>query len=352
MAFECVCLSSSQLFSLKCYFLAAYFTQATVDSLGTVDDIPVLKDLAVPEGLFKSSRRTKTRSSRASAATHTPEAAVNPPSQTSIRVKTGDQIARIAGPSSTVNRPPPSVPTQSVTSPQNQGLPSGAYPQDIFRAQPPSYSGVPPPTPTTPHDAYPRMYIGDSYNPSQPHEGYHLSPPSHVQPHVSSLGYDWSAPPVSVPDGTSCPSPYPYPVLVTSQNGDSMLQHAPYLYGSGFPTSPPLFFPRAVSPAPSHAPSHLSASSQSQSSHSSSESDSPAPGPVSIQTPFFSPEPLPLLLHSEETKFGTVYLDNIHEGPLGRKVCLAPLKDLKSHQPYPRYPSDVQAVQRLDARHV
>ncbi|KAI0305390.1 hypothetical protein B0F90DRAFT_1563317, partial [Multifurca ochricompacta] len=43
------------------WHLTAYFTQATVDSLGTVDDIPVLKDLVVPEGLFKSSRRTKMR---------------------------------------------------------------------------------------------------------------------------------------------------------------------------------------------------------------------------------------------------------------------------------------------------
>jgi Gti1/Pac2 family transcription factor len=349
VAFKCVCLSSFQKNHspvLNCYFLAAYFTQATVDSLGTVDDIPVLKDLVVPDGLFKSSRRTKTRSSRASAATHTPEAAANPPSQASTRVKTGGQIAPIAGPSSTVNRPPPPVPAQSVTSPQNQGMPSGAYPQDFFSAQTP-YSGVPPPTPTTPHDAYTRMYTGDSYNPSQPHEGYH------VQPHVSSLAYDWSAPPVStVPDSASCQSPYPYPVLVTSQNADSMLHHSPYLYGSGFPTSPPLFFPRAVSPALSHAPSHLSASSHSQSSHSSSESDSPAPPPVSIHTPFFSPEPLPILLHTEETKFDTVYLDSIHEGPLGGKVCLAPLKDLKRHQPYPRNPSDERVVQRLGGRHV
>ncbi|KAI0302685.1 hypothetical protein BC826DRAFT_904032, partial [Russula brevipes] len=43
------------------WHLTAYFTQATVDTLGTVDDIPVLKDLVVPEGLFKSSRRTKAR---------------------------------------------------------------------------------------------------------------------------------------------------------------------------------------------------------------------------------------------------------------------------------------------------
>ncbi|KAI0268826.1 hypothetical protein BC834DRAFT_789302, partial [Gloeopeniophorella convolvens] len=43
------------------WHLTAYFTQATVDTLGTVDDIPALKELVVPDGLFKSSRRTKAR---------------------------------------------------------------------------------------------------------------------------------------------------------------------------------------------------------------------------------------------------------------------------------------------------
>ena len=40
---------------------AAYFTQATVDRLGTVDDILALRDLVVPDGLFKSTRTSKSR---------------------------------------------------------------------------------------------------------------------------------------------------------------------------------------------------------------------------------------------------------------------------------------------------
>ena len=40
---------------------AAYFTQATVDDLGTVDDIPGFQDLIVPSGLFKSTRVGKNR---------------------------------------------------------------------------------------------------------------------------------------------------------------------------------------------------------------------------------------------------------------------------------------------------
>ncbi|TFK25201.1 hypothetical protein FA15DRAFT_668735 [Coprinopsis marcescibilis] len=38
------------------WHLTAYFTQGTIDHLGTVDDVPDLSDLVVPEGLFKSTR--------------------------------------------------------------------------------------------------------------------------------------------------------------------------------------------------------------------------------------------------------------------------------------------------------
>ena len=42
--------------------LAAYFTQATIDDLKTIDNIPCLKGLVVPSGLFKSTRISKGRS--------------------------------------------------------------------------------------------------------------------------------------------------------------------------------------------------------------------------------------------------------------------------------------------------
>ncbi|TFY73517.1 hypothetical protein EWM64_g10495 [Hericium alpestre] len=43
------------------WHLTAYFTQATVDRLGTVDDIPGVRDLVVPDGLFRSSRINKAK---------------------------------------------------------------------------------------------------------------------------------------------------------------------------------------------------------------------------------------------------------------------------------------------------
>ncbi|KAH8995754.1 hypothetical protein EDB92DRAFT_163230 [Lactarius akahatsu] len=130
--------------SKRKWHLTAYFTQATVDSLGTVDDIPVLKDLVVPDGLFKSSRRTKTRSSRANTTTHAPEGTPDLSAQLSSSGKTGGQIAPVADPSSTQNRPTLQVAAQQSTSQQNQGLPPPSpYPQDLFNAQSPDYPGLP-----------------------------------------------------------------------------------------------------------------------------------------------------------------------------------------------------------------
>ncbi|KAF5355448.1 hypothetical protein D9758_006392 [Tetrapyrgos nigripes] len=43
------------------WHLTAYFTQGTVDDLGTVDDIEGVGDLTVPEGTFKSTRVNKSR---------------------------------------------------------------------------------------------------------------------------------------------------------------------------------------------------------------------------------------------------------------------------------------------------
>jgi hypothetical protein len=42
-------------------FAAAYFTQTTIDQLSTVDDIPRIRELAIPEGMFKSTRLAKNR---------------------------------------------------------------------------------------------------------------------------------------------------------------------------------------------------------------------------------------------------------------------------------------------------
>ncbi|KAF8550853.1 hypothetical protein OG21DRAFT_1468166 [Imleria badia] len=43
------------------WHLTAYFTQATVDELGTIDDIPGVAELVVPEGSFQSTRVGKNR---------------------------------------------------------------------------------------------------------------------------------------------------------------------------------------------------------------------------------------------------------------------------------------------------
>jgi Gti1/Pac2 family transcription factor len=335
-------------------FLAAYFTQATVDSLGTVDDIPVLKDLAVPEGLFKSSRRTKTRSSRvANAAAQAAGASPTISAPASSSGKSGKQIASVAGPSSTVSRTPPQVATQSAVPQPNQGLPPpGAYPQELFNPKSPPYSGLPtnsapPPPPAQQPDAYARIYTGESYASPQQPEGYHVSPSPHMQPHVTPFEYNWPAPATPVTDN-ACTSGYPYPVLVDSQKGDSTFQqHSPvqsqlHVYRSRFQAS--LYAYRAVSPALSHAPSQFSVSSQSQ---SSSESDSPAPVPVPLRTPVFSPEQLSVVLPTDgETKY-EIHGIREPDGTMDSKVGLASMESLNRYHPYRREPLDDRVVQRL-----
>ena len=347
---------SSSPFSSPCLiFLAAYFTQATVDSLGTVDDIPVLKDLVVPEGLFRSSRRTKTRSSRANGAAHAADASPAAPAPASSSGKSGKQIASVAGPSSTVTRTPPQVMTQSAAPQQNQALPpTSPYPHELFDTKSPPYSGLPtnsappppPPPPVQQPDAYARLYTGESYASPQPPEGYHVSPSPHMQPHVTPFEYNWPAPPTPVTDN-ACPPGYPYPVVVDSQKGDSAFQHSPvqsqlYVYEPGFQAS--LQY-RTVSPALSHAPSQFSASSQSQ---SSSESDSPAPGPVPLRTPVFSPDRLSVVLPTDgETKYEIHGIRESADGTIDSKMGLASLESLNRYHPYRREPLDDRVVQRF-----
>jgi hypothetical protein len=307
----------------------------------------------VPDGLFKSSRRTKTRSSRANTAANAADAAPPLSPTASSGGKAGRQIASVAGPSSTANRPPPQAAAQSAAPPQNQGLPPNAYSQhDIFTPQPPTYSGLPtnPAPPVAQHDAYTRIYTGDSYASPQPPESYHVSPSPHMQSPVTSFGYNWPAPMPSVSDHT-CQSPYSYPVLVASQNGDSTFHHSSaqsqlYVYGSGFQTSPAsLLHYRTVSPALSHAPSQFSASSQSQ---SSSESDSPAPGPVGLRTPVFSPERLSVVLPTDgESKYEAVSLGIREPDGTIDSMALASLESLKRYHPYKRDPLDDRIMQRL-----
>ncbi|KAI0305391.1 hypothetical protein B0F90DRAFT_1053870 [Multifurca ochricompacta] len=293
------------------------------------------------------------RSSRASAAAHASESAPDLSTQASPNGRAGSQIAPVAGPSSTLNRHSPQVPAQPIAPQQNQGLPpppQSTYPQDLFNSQSPAYPTLPTQsTPSAQHDAYARMFGGDSYPSSQHPEGYHIPvTPPHVQPHVP-LGYNWQPTPISSPDNNYQP-PYPYPLLVASQNVDSTFHHSPahsqvYVYGSTFPTSPPsMYHYRPASPALSHAHSQFSASSQSQ---SSSESDSPAPGPVSIRTPFFSPEPLSVLLPTDgDSKFEAASLDIIREqeSTNDTEVGLVPLDSLKRFHPYRRDPLDDRVV--------
>lgn len=65
--------------NLTAFFLAAYFTQTTVDDLGTIDDILGVQELVPPPGLFKSTRVGKGRGKPDEQVAQTSDASSKPP---------------------------------------------------------------------------------------------------------------------------------------------------------------------------------------------------------------------------------------------------------------------------------
>ncbi|KAK7473213.1 hypothetical protein VKT23_001311 [Stygiomarasmius scandens] len=141
------------------WHLTAYFTQGTVDDLGTVDDIPGVGDLTVPEGTFKSTRLNKSRhknedrvdstkdssTSRTFAAFPAPYSSGNASSQDSSNVQPIQMFQPYAN---YYNKYPESGPAE------NEPVPSSA-PQTPHGAHSPSYASTH--YPTTQYHGYPHQ---------------------------------------------------------------------------------------------------------------------------------------------------------------------------------------------------
>ncbi|TFK70631.1 hypothetical protein BDN72DRAFT_896320 [Pluteus cervinus] len=112
------------------WHLTAYFTQATVDQLGTIDDLDGVRGLIVPDGIFKSTRLGKNRG------------------------KTDDQHAGRNDSSksaTTVSRTYAAFPSPYPSSSQ-AGSPSASQPVSLFEPyQKPTYSGYTPTETPSPH---------------------------------------------------------------------------------------------------------------------------------------------------------------------------------------------------------
>jgi Gti1/Pac2 family transcription factor len=162
---------------------AAYFTQATVDRLGTVDDLPGVGDLAIPDGVFKTTRVAKGRSKNEdSTAPRSSDTKASAPSSSS------------AGSSRTYSSyvPPPGPPE-----------PDKATGQSIQMFQPyPNYNGngfpgkdfTPPPY-TVPSGSRPHpLHVSSPVT-----DPYYDTSRSSTSPVSVSYGYSDTRSPISVP---------------------------------------------------------------------------------------------------------------------------------------------------------
>ena len=150
------------------HLLDAYFTKSTEGNLNTIDSIPWLRDIQVPEGIFTSARQSKKGNSSAANAS-SPASASAPaagPSNSKAEPQPEDDSARIAGAKRGRGREGPSV--QRTYAPFPVGESRRHHQRPVVPAPPP------PPPPLPP---------GAMAPPPPPHAGHpmHVDVPSTVQ---------------------------------------------------------------------------------------------------------------------------------------------------------------------------
>ncbi|KAA1471811.1 hypothetical protein DENSPDRAFT_136771 [Dentipellis sp. KUC8613] len=323
------------------WHLTAYFTQATVDQLGTVDDIPSVRNLVVPDGLFRSSRINKSKRSSGAAAANEPVASSSK-ATTSQTPSTSQPVT--AGPASGRAFPSPSQPAVQHPEQSNFGFPpppqnqafgyTSIAPAPFVPSQ--NIAGPSRPRQASPPAAAPRSddpAYASYYAPLQPQPAEY--PPSYP---TTSGTYNWAygvppQPPVDHVPRSSYPAPaFQFP-----------FGYAPY-YPPPAGTPPPARMyppssPVPSSPALSHAPSHSSGSARSAGEWCASPHMRTSSRASSLSSQ--SPAPVPAPMH-------TISLEAATDG--GEEPSLAPLHVLKRHHPYRRDPADDRALQILTSR--
>ncbi|TEB30387.1 hypothetical protein FA13DRAFT_1630840 [Coprinellus micaceus] len=101
------------------WHLTAYFTQGTIDQLRSVDDVPGVGDLVVPEGHFKSTRvgkrskadESKGESSKSNSVTRTYAPFPSPYSNTSAAVDSHPVVMYDPYPQPNYYQPQPTIPS-------------------------------------------------------------------------------------------------------------------------------------------------------------------------------------------------------------------------------------------------
>ncbi|KAI0049959.1 hypothetical protein FA95DRAFT_1603964 [Auriscalpium vulgare] len=279
------------------WHLTAYFTQATVDRLGTVDDIPALHHLTVPPGMFRSSRTIKSRRGAAPAPAEPVASSSSPPA------------ARVYAQFPSTQRPAPGPP-----------------PAQTYAFEHTTPAAPPPPAPQYAHTHAPAYPAPAAYPPPSPAPPYAPPPPPHQEVYAWQQMPGTPPPPADAPAALRHTSYFYPPGTEVYGSWDAFAAGAPYV---------PWACGRSVSPAPS------SATSRSGSSSASAQTPDPDPGAALPRVDF--PEPRV----GGNSHGAREELAGAGGGGLETQSGLAPLNKLVRFNPYRRDPIDDRMMLRL-----
>ncbi|KAJ6597429.1 hypothetical protein B0H10DRAFT_2231990 [Mycena sp. CBHHK59/15] len=333
------------------WHLTAYFTQATVDRLGTVDDIRGVRGLNVPSGMFTSTRVSKNRAANKNA--ESDAASQSTVTRTYAPFPTPSSLVPLA--------PRPAMPGPPVSSSLTNQSPSSPsvqmyepYPRPRSQSYPTYYSPCDvqsyPPSPASSQLAPLHSVSPEQYPMSPPGQPSGYTHQDGSDPHHSEfLGHPAVTVPTDIPhDRLRLPTPYSSVVQYPAQppppaQAQVQTQMQAHYTSGGWYTSPMSAYPpRAPSPrsddtssTPSSSPASLPPFSAYASLHLDYAAAGLASAPVGPSA--FS---LPRLQIPEDPFPAVLLSDAERRGEIGACRDLTPLNSLTRAHPYRRDPTD------------
>ncbi|KAK0225594.1 hypothetical protein IW262DRAFT_1268061 [Armillaria fumosa] len=325
------------------WHLTSYYTEGTVDNLGTVDDIEALQNIVIPDGMFtKSTRSAKNRKARQGRTKDAEPATVS------------RTYAPYPSEGASNQPPPPASPSQSQSVQMYHPYPRSHQQFPEYQSQPVPSSSV---RPAVPSDEL-------SYSQTQP------SYPANSMP-----GSSRPAPPVvnsglrsalNYPPTPSHPSPSSSHSSHSSQGSPYIERGSSHWYGAPpqpyVENQPPVYsYPEQQPPA---SFSSTSTGFSPQNAHSFPMVKShhlPLTGSnvQNLAAPISVTSPSSLFMHDQydpgadsdgtPSSSSMSSVDESRRGDIGpNRPALAPLHTLKRRHPYRRDPADDKALRLLD----
>ncbi|KAJ7646726.1 Gti1/Pac2 family-domain-containing protein [Roridomyces roridus] len=316
----------------KKWHLTAYFTQATVDQLGTVDHIPGVGNLQVPRNIFTSTRvgkRKNTTNADTDGASQSTVTRVYAAFPSPLPALAPRPVREGYSTSTTVSRRPPSPSVQMYE----------PYSRAPSRTQQRSQSPVAYLNSSIPRTFSPYPYSFPSPSATQHPQSYKRQDPDSRSDHASQLHYSYN-PPSRAAYSPAPEDPGPPPEPQQASGGWYTTPMLPYPLHRGSPHSE---YTSSSDNSSSYAAGSGSASPFAETFPLYSPDGSFAPGDLPrVSVP--SEAPPEVLLESSSSP-------NQRVGAIGpRRTLLLPPLDAKTRgYPY-RFPSDDKALRRLRPR--